>query len=87
MCLGIPGELLRVEREAGGIVTGRVRIGGAARDVNLSFTPEATVGDWVIVHVGVSISILDEPDARRTLRDLDELARLNEADLENDSPP
>jgi len=87
MCLGIPGEILEVEREGGGIVIGRVRIGGAIRAVNLSCTPEAAVGDWVIVHVGISISVLNESEARRTLRDLDALARLDEAGRANDSQP
>ena len=87
MCLGVPGELLELRREGGGIVTGRARIGGAVREVNLSFTPEAAVGDWVIVHVGVAISLLDEPAARRTLQDLEELARLHEADSADGCAP
>ena len=74
MCLGVPGELLELRREGGGIVTGRARIGGAVREVNLSFTPDAAVGDWVIVHVGVAISLLDQPAARRTLRDAGKLS-------------
>ena len=86
MCLGVPGEVLEVRKEGGGIVTGRVRTGGMIREVNLSFTPEAAVGDWVIVHVGVAISVLDENEARRTLRDLEELARpLPAADSANGS--
>ena len=80
MCLGVPGELLEVRDQGGGIVTGRARIGGAIREVNLSFTPEAGVGDWVVVHAGISISLLDESAARRTLRDLRELARPGSAD-------
>jgi len=76
MCLGVPGEILEVCEAGGGIVTGRVRVGGVVREINLSFTPEAAVGDWVIIHVGFSISVLDEREARRTLRDLEELARL-----------
>lgn len=76
MCLGVPGEILEVREAGGGIVTGRVRVGGVVREINLSFTPEAAVGDWVIIHVGFSISVLDEREARRTLRDLEELARL-----------
>jgi hydrogenase expression/formation protein HypC len=87
MCLGVPGKVLEVRKDGGGIVTGRVGIGGVIREVNLSFTPEATVGDWVIVHVGIAISVLDEREARRTLRDLEELARLEGAGPANGSAP
>ena len=78
MCLGVPGQLLEIRERGGAAVTGKARFGAAIREVNLSFTPGAAVGDWVIVHVGIAISLLDEPAARRTLRDLEELARLDE---------
>lgn len=85
MCLGVPSEVLEVRTEGDGIVTGRVRFGGAVREINLTFTPEAVVGDWVVVHAGVSISVLDESEARRTLRYFDELARLERSDSTNGS--
>ena len=87
MCLGLPGEVLEVRKDGGGIVTGRVRVGGVIREANLSFTPEAAVGDWVIVHVGIAISVLDERAAQRTLRDLEELARLGGTGPANGSAP
>ena len=73
MCLGIPGEVVETSPTALGIVTGKVRFGGVVREVNLSYTPEVRPGDWVVVHVGFSISVLDEEEARRTLRYLEEL--------------
>jgi len=87
MCLGVPGEVLEVRRVGDNVVTGRVRIGGVVREVNLSFTPEAQAGDWVIIHVGFSISVLDERSARRTLRDLEELARLGGGGSGSVPPP
>lgn len=87
MCLGVPGEVLEVRSDGDGIVTGRVRIGGVVREVNLSFTPEAGVGDWVVVHVGFSISVLDEGEAQRTLRYLEETARPSGAGPADGSAP
>ena len=56
--------------------TGRVAFGGITRAVNLAFTPEAEVDDFVLVHVGFAISIIDEDAATRifdTLKELDEI--------------
>lgn len=77
MCLGIPGKVIEV-RPLGdlGLVEGRVDFGGVVKDVNLSFTPDVEEGQYVIVHVGFSISILDEEEAHRTL---EVLAQLGEA--------
>jgi hydrogenase expression/formation protein HypC len=48
---------------------GRVDFGGVAREVSLAFVPEAKVGDYVVVHVGFALSVLDQEEARRTLED------------------
>ena len=56
-----------------GLVEGRVDFGGVFREVNLSFTPEVEVDQFVVVHVGFAISIVDEEEARQTLSYLKEL--------------
>ncbi|MEM4729126.1 MAG: HypC/HybG/HupF family hydrogenase formation chaperone [Thermoplasmata archaeon] len=61
MCLGIPALVL--ERRGD---TGKVDFGGTVREVNLSLV-DATVGDWVIVHAGFAIQLLDERQALETL--------------------
>ncbi|MDG6107294.1 HypC/HybG/HupF family hydrogenase formation chaperone [Dactylosporangium aurantiacum] len=66
MCLGVPGRILRTA-DAGGITMGTVDFGGVLREVCLAYTPQAQVGDYVIVHVGFAISRVDEAEARRTL--------------------
>ena len=66
MCLGVPGKVLTIRDDAG-LLTGRVDFGGAVRDVCLSYVPEVEVGNYVIVHVGFAISLLDEEEAQRTL--------------------
>jgi hydrogenase expression/formation protein HypC len=77
MCLGIPAQVLEVDRfDDLGIVEGKVDFSGVQKQVNLSFTPEVEPGDWVVVHVGFSISVLDEEEARRTLEYLRELGEM-----------
>ncbi|HSR51391.1 MAG TPA: HypC/HybG/HupF family hydrogenase formation chaperone [Acidobacteriota bacterium] len=78
MCLGIPGEILSVEDEFMGLRSGKVSFGGAVRQVNLSYTPEAGPGDYVIVHVGFAISQVDEDEAHKMFDYLRELGDLEE---------
>lgn len=79
MCLGIPGRVIEVRRgDAPGLVEGKVDFGGLLRNVNLSYTPEVEVGDYVLVHVGFALSTLDEEEAQETLRYLRELGELSE---------
>ena len=66
MCLAVPGRLIsttgqELER------TGRADFGGVLRDVSLAFVPEAETGDYVIVHAGVAITVLDQAAAEQTL--------------------
>lgn len=73
MCLAIPGRVEQIlEDDPLGRIA-RVSFGGACKTVNLSFVPEAGVGDHVIVHVGIAISKLDEAAAQHTLALLDAL--------------
>ncbi len=85
MCLGIPGEILETHADAGGLRFGTVRFGGAARQVCLEYVPEARVGDFVIVHVGVAISVLSPEDAEEVFRYLEELQAVAELDDEMDA--
>jgi hydrogenase expression/formation protein HypC len=78
MCLAIPGKILSIEgvdlaRNA------RVSFGGIVKEVGLAYVPEAKVGDYVVVHVGLAISLLDEEEALRTfdyVKQMDDLAEL-----------
>ncbi len=73
MCLGIPGKI--VERyEQHDLPMGKVEFGGIVKEVCLAYTPEAQVGDYVLVHVGFAISRIDETEAQETLELLNELA-------------
>ena len=82
MCLGIPGKVIEVRRPEGlDVVEGRVDFGGVMREVNLSFTPEVETGDYVLVHVGFAISVIDEAEAAITLEYLAQLDELTESDV------
>ena len=76
MCLGIPGKIISVEDNPLGIRMGKVSFGGIVKEVCLAYTPEAQVGDYVIVHVGFAISRLDEEEAQQTLEALAELEQI-----------
>lgn len=82
MCLAVPGQLISIEEggpadgAAGDAALwrmGRVSFGGIVKEVSLAYVPEATVGDYVIVHVGFALSIVDQDAAAQTLTDLDQL--------------
>ena len=82
MCLGIPGRIIETY-ETDGLKVGKVDFGGVTREVCLEYVSEASVDDYVIVHVGFAINILNEEEAQETLALLHELAEI-EAELESE---
>lgn len=77
MCLGIPGEIVSV-REERGLRFAKVRFGGITRDVCLECQPRATVGDYVLVHVGFAIARIDRDEAQRAWEVLNEIGQTAE---------
>jgi hydrogenase expression/formation protein HypC len=73
MCLGIPGEILSIEEGGHGLRQARVRFGGIVREANLDLVPEAQVGEYVIVHAGFAISVIDAEEAQSVFRLLEEM--------------
>ena len=63
MCLAIPTLIKSIDGQ-----NAQVEIGGIERTISIALTPEARVGDYVIVHTGFSLSVLDEQEAQETLR-------------------
>lgn len=63
--------------------TGKVSFGGISRSINLMMVPEANIGDYVLVHVGVAISIVDEAEAQKTFEYLKEIGELDELEPES----
>jgi len=87
MCLAIPGKVLQ-EFEAGGMRMAKVQFGGIVREASLDYVPQAKIGDYVLVHVGFAISIVDEEEAARTyetLKELDQLTELNAPEIDDES--
>jgi hydrogenase expression/formation protein HypC len=76
MCLGVPGKVIETYREHD-VLMGKVDFGGVSKRVCLEHTPEVQIGEYVIVHVGFSLSVLDEEEARQVF---DFLERMNELD-------
>ncbi len=82
MCLAIPGQILSVAGADPLTRMGQVSFGGIVKEVSLAYVPEATVGDYVIVHVGFAISRVDAEEAREVfayLERMDELSELSNA--------
>lgn len=81
MCLAVPGKILSIAGEDPLLRAGRVSFAGIVKEVNLAYTPEAVVGDYVVVHVGFALSVVDEAEAQEIfgyLKEMDELAELAE---------
>lgn len=76
MCLGVPGEVLSISDGESFARTGRVSFGGAVKEVNLAFVPEVQPGDYVIVHAGFALSIINEAEAGRIFELLNEIGPL-----------
>lgn len=79
MCLGVPAKVLEVRR-ADVPRMGTVDFGGVQREICLDWVPDAREGDYVLVHVGFAIGVIDEAEARETLRLLAELDAAGRAD-------
>lgn len=62
MCLAIPGKIVSIDGDQG-----EVDFGGVLKKTNLSMV-EAKVGDWVVIHAGFAIEVMDEDDAQETIR-------------------
>lgn len=70
MCLAIPTQIRTISGQMAS-----VELGGVTMEISLLFTPEAGVGDYVIVHTGFAIGVLDEEEAQETLRLFAELEK------------
>jgi hydrogenase expression/formation protein HypC len=77
MCLAVPGQIIDSPDSSDVERTGRVSFGGVVKEVSLAFTPEARIGDYVIVHAGFAISRLDEQEARAALAEFEALKALD----------
>jgi len=80
MCLAVPGKILSIQGDDFARMA-RVSFGGIVKQVSLAYVPEAHEGEYVIVHVGFAISLVDEAEALRTFEVLKQMGELEELDL------
>jgi hydrogenase expression/formation protein HypC len=75
MCLAIPGKVIEIDASVSPIM-GKVSFGGIKKEVCLELVPEVKIGNYVIVHVGFAISMMDEDEAHETLKLIEQMNAL-----------
>jgi hydrogenase expression/formation protein HypC len=78
MCLAIPGKLLSIQGEDILERTGKVDFGGIVKEISLACVPDVEIGQYVLVHVGLALSVIDEEEAQQVFEYLREIDELNE---------
>jgi hydrogenase expression/formation protein HypC len=75
MCLAVPGQIISLSDDTDPLArTGRVNFSGVVKDISLAYVPEAKINDYVIVHAGFALSVLDEAEAQASLAAFNDLA-------------
>jgi len=88
MCLAIPGKIKSIELQYNGTVKmAKVSFGGITKEASLEMLPDADIGDYVLVHVGVAISKVNEEEAKKTFEYLAEIGELGELEDVEDYLP
>lgn len=70
MCLAVPGKVISIEGDTPFEKMGKVSFSGVLKDISLAYVPDVKVGNFVIVHVGFALNILDEAEAVEVFREL-----------------
>ncbi|MFI2794476.1 HypC/HybG/HupF family hydrogenase formation chaperone [Haloferula sp. A504] len=86
MCLAVPGKVIEVEGDDPLLRSARVSFSGVIKEVSLACAPEAQLGDYVLVHVGLAISVIDQQEAEETFRYLKQMGELDDLEEETASP-
>ncbi|MDJ1171828.1 HypC/HybG/HupF family hydrogenase formation chaperone [Roseofilum sp. BLCC_M154] len=73
MCLAVPGKIISIAGDDPLTKMGRVSFGGVIKEVSLAYVPEVQIDDYVLVHVGFALSIVDQREAEQTLADLQQI--------------
>ena len=80
MCLGIPGKVVETYREHD-VLLGKVDFTGVSKRVCLEHVPHVRVGEYVVVHVGFALNVIDEAEARRVFEFLEGMKQLDELEV------
>ncbi|TFH64551.1 MAG: HypC/HybG/HupF family hydrogenase formation chaperone [Candidatus Zixiibacteriota bacterium] len=76
MCLAIPGKVISIAGDDPVFRMGKIDFGGVIKEVNLCYVPEVKLGDYVIIHVGFALNIIDEEEAQKVFEYLREMEKL-----------
>ena len=77
MCIAVPGQIKSIDGNDPLMRSARVDFNGVIREINLALLPEARAGNWVLVHAGVAIGLIDEDEAARTIEAIRNISELN----------
>jgi hydrogenase expression/formation protein HypC len=76
MCLAIPGRIVSISGDQPMMRLAQVDFGGVGKEINLAYVPQAGIGDYVLVHVGFALTVIDEAEAEQIFADLERMADL-----------
>lgn len=79
MCLGVPGKIVDIY-EVNGLLMGKINFGGVTREACLTYVPEASIGDYTVIHVGFALHLISEEEAQETLELLRQIAETSNED-------
>ena len=78
MCLAVPGKIISINHDEPLLRIGRVSFGGLIKQVSLAYVPQAQIDDYVIVHAGFALSIIDQNEAQQTLDYIQQIEKSGE---------
>ena len=73
MCLAVPGRIISIDNEEDIIRSGKVDFGGVIKEINMALVPEVSVGDYLLVHAGVGIGVINKKEAETVFEYLSEI--------------
>ncbi|MCF6365205.1 MAG: HypC/HybG/HupF family hydrogenase formation chaperone [Bacteroidales bacterium] len=76
MCLAVPGKIISIDKSNSEFVTAKVSFGGAIKEINIQWLPEAKVGDYVMAHVGTALEIISTEEAEEAIKTSNEFAEM-----------
>ena len=85
MCLAVPGKVIEITGDDPLLRSAKVSFAGVVKAVSLTCTPEAKVGDYVLVHVGLAISTVDAKEAAETFEYLKQMGELDGIEVPDDA--
>ncbi len=74
MCLAVPGKIVSINSDNPNSISAKVSFGGAIKEINIQWLPEAEVGNYILAHVGTALSIIDEEEAEEAIKTAEEFS-------------